>query len=307
MTTQPHVTIYTDGGASPNPGPGGWAARLIGADGTIKDLSGSDPHTTNNRMELTAATEALRALKQPCVVTLYTDSTYLKQGITRWLPTWIARNWQRSGDQPVKNQDLWQALAAQTRQHDITWEWVKGHAGDEHNEAVDQLATQAREALTESAPSPTPANSASNAAYEIALRVSAPSTSGRGGWAIRLDRTGPIPDQQTLTGSEAGASANRLELLAALAALQTPPPGESLRVFCPSDYLYKGMTDWLAGWQRSGWKTAGGKPVQNRDLWEQLAQQAAQRPVSWEREGKPQPAIAQGLDKLAAQAAADPR
>lgn len=141
---KPHVTIYTDGGAKPNPdGPGGWAALLISGDAR-KELSGGEPSTTNNRMELTAAIMALEALRQPCRVTMITDSQYLRNGITKWLANWIRNNWRTASKQPVKNQDLWERLHAACQRHDITWKWVRGHAGNEYNERVDQLATVAR-------------------------------------------------------------------------------------------------------------------------------------------------------------------
>ncbi len=146
--TQPEVEIYTDGGAKPNPnGPGGWAALLIS--GTHqKELSGGERSTTNNRMELTAAIMALESLKEPCVVKLHTDSQYLKNGITQWMYNWRKNGWKTASKKPVKNQDLWQRLDAATQRHAVSWAWVKGHDGHEHNERVDQLATEARERLT---------------------------------------------------------------------------------------------------------------------------------------------------------------
>lgn len=137
----PQVTIYTDGACDPNPGPGGWAA-LLRAGGHEKELSGGEAQTTNNRMELTAAVEALRALKKPCQVDFYTDSEYLKKGITEWLPGWRRRNWRRKGG-ALANVDLWQALDAALRPHVIRWHWVRGHAGDRDNERVDRLARRA--------------------------------------------------------------------------------------------------------------------------------------------------------------------
>lgn len=145
--TKPNVTIYTDGGAKPNPGPGGWAALLIyDEDGqrVEKELSGGAARTTNNQMEMTAAIEALEALKQPCVVTLYTDSEYLQKGITQWMKNWIKNGWKTANKQPVKNQEYWQRIHAAMQRHEVAWKWVKGHAGHEHNERVDQLATLAR-------------------------------------------------------------------------------------------------------------------------------------------------------------------
>lgn len=145
--TRPQVTIYTDGGAKPNPGgPGGWAALLIFGD-VQKELSGGERSTTNNRMELTAACEALEALKEPCQVSFFTDSEYVKKGISEWLPNWVRKNWKTAGGTPVKNQDLWQRLHAAAQRHKIEWTWVRGHAGNRHNERVDLLATQAREKL----------------------------------------------------------------------------------------------------------------------------------------------------------------
>ena len=146
--TRAQVTVYTDGGAKPNPGgPGGWAALLISGEHQ-RELSGAEPATTNNRMELTAAIMALEALHEPCLVTLYTDSQYLKNGITLWLPGWLRKGWKTSARKPVKNQDLWQRLHAACQNHEVHWRWVRGHAGNQENQRVDRLASTAREALT---------------------------------------------------------------------------------------------------------------------------------------------------------------
>jgi ribonuclease HI len=133
--------IYTDGACDPNPGPGGWAALLLFGDHE-KILTGSAPETTNNRMELTAAIAALEALKRPCRIDFYTDSEYLRRGITEWMPNWRARNWRRK-EGALANVDLWQALDAAIQQHSINWHWVRGHAGDRNNQRVDRLARQA--------------------------------------------------------------------------------------------------------------------------------------------------------------------
>jgi ribonuclease HI len=137
----PHVVIYTDGACEPNPGPGGWAALLrFGA--REKILQGRADDTTNNRMELTAALQALLELKSPCQVQLYTDSQYLMKGITEWLPRWVLKNWRGSGGK-IANQDLWQALAAAAQRHEVEWHWLRGHAGDRFNSRVDRLACEA--------------------------------------------------------------------------------------------------------------------------------------------------------------------
>jgi ribonuclease HI len=146
MNEKPEVTIYTDGGASPNPGPGGWGALLMFGEHE-KELCGGEPDTTNNQMELTAAIEALNALKESCKVELYTDSKYLQNGISTWLPNWVRNGWKTSNRKPVKNQELWQALHEATQRHTITWKWVKGHAKNEFNNRVDQLTWKARKQL----------------------------------------------------------------------------------------------------------------------------------------------------------------
>ncbi|TXR53577.1 ribonuclease HI [Reinekea thalattae] len=136
------VTIYTDGGCRGNPGLGGWGTVLIWA-GREKKLYGAEADTTNNRMELTAAIEGLKALKKPVSVELYTDSKYVQQGITKWIEGWKKNGWKTAARKPVKNQDLWQQLDQMMSQHKVTWRWVKGHAGDKYNEVADQLANQA--------------------------------------------------------------------------------------------------------------------------------------------------------------------
>jgi ribonuclease HI len=142
MNTSSEVIIYTDGACSGNPGPGGWAA-LLKFGSLEKELSGGEPQTTNNRMELTAAIKALQTLKRPCQVRFYTDSEYLRKGITEWMGNWKRRGWKTSAKKPVKNQDLWQDLDRAIQDHAIEWHWVRGHAGQRENERVDQLAREA--------------------------------------------------------------------------------------------------------------------------------------------------------------------
>jgi ribonuclease HI len=135
----PEVIIYTDGACSGNPGPGGWGAILMSGPHE-RELWGGEPHTTNNRMELMAAIKALEALKRPCRVELHTDSQYLRQGITEWLPGWKARGWRTAAKAPVKNEDLWRALDLARQRHEVAWRWVKGHSGHPLNERADELA-----------------------------------------------------------------------------------------------------------------------------------------------------------------------
>ncbi len=136
------VTIYTDGGCKGNPGPGGWGVVLL-AGRHRRELSGAEPHTTNNRMELRAAIEGLRALNRRCQVTLVTDSEYVKNGITTWINGWQRNGWKTKDKQPVKNAELWQELLAQTARHEMQWRWTKGHASDAENNRCDALANEA--------------------------------------------------------------------------------------------------------------------------------------------------------------------
>jgi ribonuclease HI len=136
------VEVHTDGACLGNPGPGGWAA-LLRYRGKERELSGGEILTTNNRMELMAAIVALETLSEACTITLHTDSQYVRQGITLWMPNWVRRNWRTSGGEAVKNRDLWERLHAACQRHRIDWRWVKGHSGDPDNERVDQLARDA--------------------------------------------------------------------------------------------------------------------------------------------------------------------
>lgn len=135
----PHVVIYTDGACSGNPGPGGWGALLISG-GHRRDIMGGEPDTTNNRMELMAAIQALEALTKPCKVELHTDSTYVMKGISEWIHGWKKRGWKTADKKPVKNEDLWRRLDQARLRHEVDWRWVKGHAGHELNEHADTLA-----------------------------------------------------------------------------------------------------------------------------------------------------------------------
>jgi ribonuclease HI len=140
------VVIYTDGACSGNPGKGGWGAVLIYGKHE-KQISGAEEQTTNNRMEMKAAIESLKTLKQPCSIDLYTDSKYLQDGINEWVKTWVINGWKNANKKPVKNADLWQELLHETARHIVTWHWVKGHAGDVYNEKADSLAREAIKTL----------------------------------------------------------------------------------------------------------------------------------------------------------------
>jgi ribonuclease HI len=142
VTTGPHVIAHTDGACSGNPGPGGWGVILSYGEHE-KELSGGEPHTTNNRMELMAAISALEALKRPTTIELHTDSKYVHDGISKWIHGWKRNGWKTADKKPVKNTDLWQRLEAAMKNHEVHWRWVKGHAGHELNERADSLAVAA--------------------------------------------------------------------------------------------------------------------------------------------------------------------
>ena len=138
------VHIYTDGACKGNPGPGGWGA-ILHYNGNIKEINGYSPDTTNNIMEITAVIKAINLLNRPCTITITTDSTYVKNGITKWIHTWKNKNWKTANKKPVKNKKLWQQLDEAIKQHDVTWKWVKGHSGHPQNEKADELANKAIE------------------------------------------------------------------------------------------------------------------------------------------------------------------
>lgn len=264
------VTIYSDGGSDPNPGIGGWAA-ILRTEGHEKVLTGNNPSTTNNRMELTAALEALRALKRPCQVTFYTDSEYLRKGITEWIEGWIAKGWRLPGDKPVQNEDLWRSLWAEVQRHEIEWHWVKGHAGDEMNERVDRLARQARLAIT-------PAAQIDPNTPRLYVRASCKGNPGPGGWGAVLEQG---DETQQMSGSEMETTNNRMELTAVIEGLLRLPPESSVQVFTTSDYVYQGITKWIHGWRRRDWKKRDDQPVANVDLWQALDQLLGQYTVRW--------------------------
>ncbi len=283
---KPYVTIYTDGGADPNPGPGGWGVVLIhGTTGSVKELYGGEPETTNNRMELTAAIRALEALSKPCVVDMFTDSEYLRRGITEWLPGWMKQGWRRKKGE-VQNVDLWKRLAQLIGQHEIRWEWVKGHAGNQYNERADQLATRAIRAFYADAAQEEPAQA------EIFLVVSA--RGNKGTWAASVRFEG---QEQLLTGHESGVTSNQLDILAAIQALALLPEGITVRAYSLSDYLRNGASLWLPAWKRRGWRTKEGQPVKNQELWQYLDGELSVRRVEWPP-AKDDPALESAFEDL---------
>ncbi len=276
-STLDDVIIYTDGGADPNPGYGGWAALLrLGAHEKV--LTGNAPNVTNNRMELTAALTALQALTRPCHVTLHTDSQYLQRGITKWLAGWAANDWRKDKGKGeiIPNADLWQKLRTETERHQIDWQWVKGHAGNTHNERVDQLATAARLEIT-------PQNEINASLPRLYVRGSCLGNPGPGGWGVVLEE-GALDAGETrqFSGSEANTSNNRMELRAVWEALNQVAESRAVQIITVSDYVYQGATEWIKGWQKRNWQKKGGQPIANADLWQAIhGRGQAGQPIRW--------------------------
>ncbi|MEM7111047.1 MAG: ribonuclease HI [Chloroflexota bacterium] len=264
------VIIYSDGGSDPNPGIGGWAAILRFGEHE-KVLTGNNPDTTNNRMELQAAISALRTLKRPCEIDFYTDSQYLRRGISEWIEGWAAKGWKSKAGKPIQNVDLWKGLWPLVQKHEIEWHWVKGHAGNEYNERVDRLARQARMEIT-------PETAVGDDIAKLFLRSSCKGNPGPGGWGVVLE----IDDgTEQHSGSDTSTTNNRMELMAAIEGLLLLPPGSGVQIFTTSDYVFQGATRWIHGWRKRDWVKRDGKPVANGDLWQALDQLTGNYAVRW--------------------------
>jgi len=276
----PGVSLYTDGGCRPNPGPGAWAAVLLRPGEDPLELSGGEPATTNNRMELRAAIEGLRALPAAHRVELFTDSEYLRKGITEWLERWQRNGWRTAGKKEVQNAELWRELAAEIARHRVRWHWVKGHAGDRWNERADELASAAM-------PRP-PLPVDDPGAVHLFLGVAHSGTHNTGAWSVLL-RFGDR--ERCLAGREPGASANRMHLQSAVAGLAALKRRVRVHLYTASDYLKDGATGWLSFWSGRGWTTREGRPVAHADLWRELDRLQRRHEVHWHvasRDGLPE-------------------
>ena len=276
------VTVYTDGGASPNPGPGGWGVVLLRPGAEPVELSGGEAQTTNNRMELTAAIRALEALAPDEAARLHVDSQYLRQGITSWLHAWVRRGWRRADGKPVENEDLWRRLWVLAAGRTLDWRWVRGHAGNRWNERADRLAAAEIRRLHGGRHGAAAGRATEPADWEVHLRVSA---DGReGGWAAAVRGPGDeaaAGEGRVVTGTATGQTAHRLEVLAAAEVLESLPAGATVDFHTPSDYLRHGASRWLPAWRRRGWVKKDGGAVANRDAWQRLAAALAGRTVRW--------------------------
>lgn len=280
----PQVLIYTDGGCDPNPGPGGWGAVLVW-DIRTKEISGAEPDTTNNRMELTAAIEALRQLRRPCEVVLCTDSQYLRKGITQWLAAWQDNGWRKANGRPVENADLWQELVRVVQPHKLEWRWIRGHRGNPLNERADQLAREARERLlrgetpTLNTPKGGRKRTGELPQVDIYARGCALGAPGPGGYAAVLVFA---PDRvQVVSGASPSATIGNLELGAVILGLRALERPHRVTLHAPSKYIFDGATKWLADWERNGWRTKDGQPVKHQALWMELIRAVGDHDITW--------------------------
>lgn len=267
------LTIYTDGGCQPNPGPGGWGAVILAQGAEPRELAGGEPASTNNRMELTAAIRALESLEAPSRVELVTDSTYLEKGITEWIAGWRRRGWLTAAKEPVKNRDLWMALDEAAQRHQVRWRWVRGHAGNRFNERAHELAAAAFER-----PRPPALPLADEESVHVFLGIAWSGKCKAGAWGAVLS-FGDL--HKELSGTVRAATSNAVHILSAeraLAALKRPLP---VRLYTVSDYLRDGASRWAEGWQARNWTTREGKPVANRPAWLALLDRLRGFEVRW--------------------------
>lgn len=285
------VVIHTDGACKGNPGPGGWGVILQLA-GVEKELFGGEEHTTNNRMEMMAVIKALEALTRPCEVALTTDSQYVIKGVSEWLEGWKKRNWRTASKEPVKNADLWKVLDSLLSRHDVVFNWVKGHSGDPMNERADKLANKGVASLRQNKgsqakdQSPKPADGQASLNFKPAdslppIRVYADGScrkSKAGGWGVITIDQGV---EQEFSGYALETTNNRMELQGPIEALKLLPPGRAAHITTDSQYVQKGIEEWIKDWRRRGWRTASNEPVKNVGLWKELEALCEERTVTW--------------------------
>ena len=307
------VSAYTDGACSGNPGPGGWGVLMQAtrAGSVIKEreYSGGESTTTNNRMEMTAAIKALESLSEPTRIQLYTDSQYLKDGITVWIKNWRMNGWQTSKKKPVKNSELWQRLDELCEEHDVEWNWLKGHAGTEGNERADAIARSGMKPYLDQASQIQAAQGTAGGqgvvcdtreeksgdmatehlGTERTVEVVAytdgacSGNPGPGGWGVLLQatRAGSIIKEREYSGGESATTNNRMEMTAAIKALESLSEPTRIQLYTDSQYLKDGITLWIRNWRVNGWRTSNKKPVKNSELWKRLDELCKEHDVEW--------------------------
>jgi ribonuclease HI len=253
------IKIYTDGSCSPNPGTGGWAAVIINDEGQSRTIKGGEQETTNNRMELTAALRALQDLADPHSIELFTDSRYLKDGITEWLANWQQRDWTTIVGEDVKNRDLWQLLAAEIERHQVSWNWVKGHGKDQWNILVDELAS----VVLQRPPLPVHDQNA----VHIFLSITWRQKMLAGAWAGVMQYRNHY---RVIGGVRREGTGNSLHIFSAISALGELKRALPVHIYTTSGYLKDGAGSWLSQWRRRDWCTKEGLEVSNRQEWQEL-------------------------------------
>jgi len=289
MSVAKELTIYTDGACSPNPGPGGWGAVILSGGAVVAELSGNGGDSTNNRMELTAAVAALRSVEESHRIVLYTDSQYVKKGITEWIDKWQRNNWRTADRQEVKNSDLWRELLDQVGRHQLIWKRVRGHAMDRWNNRADELAVAARlgngtRPARESSAKPVGADD-----IHLYTGVTCKHSSGVGAWSVIMGWRSYV---KVIGGGTEGMTANQLYLHAVIEGLAGLKKLLPVHVHTHSGYLYEGATAWLEGWRKRDWQTREGAPVSNRELWQRLAGLMDRFQVEFHLEDKQSPLCA---------------
>lgn len=264
---QMQITLYTDGACSGNPGPGGFAAILVAQDqnGKVlreKEIVGSEAFTTNNRMELMAVIAGLKALNQPAIVKIVSDSQYVIHTITK--------NWKRK-----KNNDLWQELDALISQHTVEWKYVKGHSGHEYNERCDKLAVAQIESLRNTNTS----TDIAIAGVHVYIGIKYVNNSKIGGWATIIESNSKKTE---LSGYLTNTSLKQLEMVALLAALEIINSPSRVFIYTDSEYLKKGTSVWLKGWKRNNWITSEGSPVRYKEQWKRLDALIQAHDLNWQ-------------------------
>ena len=280
------LVVYTDGACSPNPGPGGWGAVIIKDGSIVAELSGSEEYSTNNRMELTAAVEVLKSISEPARIDLYTDSVYLKNGITDWINKWQLNDWRTADRKEVKNSDLWRKLLDLIEHHQVHFHWIKGHGADPYNIRADELAVAARKG--EGAAEQAGSASGSLAADHIHLftGVTCKHAARVGGWSVILTWRNHV---KILGEGCQGMSANQLYLVSVINGLTSLKKELPVDVHTHSGYLYDGATNWLSGWKNRQWRTREGEEVSNKELWLQLDDLLSRYEVTFYLEDKTEP------------------
>ena len=297
VKTDPFM-VYTDGACKGNPGPGGWGSVIV-QNNLLTTLSGPAEQTTNNRMELIAAIESLGYLPAGAIVHLATDSQYLKNGIESWIKGWKMCGWKTKSGTPVKNVDLWEKLDLLRQSRIVKWYWVKGHDDNEYNNMADKLAVAAipksqKSRIANSKGIILPEIPYSKAQQlpletfkqklntEALVKVwtdgACSGNPGPGGWGVVFQQ-GSFACE--LNGGEPVTTNNRMELTAAIVALEVMPAGCPILLTTDSSYVQKGITNWIANWKRNGWKTSDNKEVKNQDLWRRLDAAKTEHELTW--------------------------